>query len=429
MRVLLRLEHSADRSVAWSAPAMHDPVHLSRELDLLATCELGCDELLACKAQKAVQSGIDWARFESLVVGHSMGGLVCARLMSVAPKALPSSTADLLHALLRSHTVLQLAQTAESVRLTRCLDAGGVRSIILKGAAIAHLLYAPTPQWRTSSDIDILVPEIDLLLADRLLIEAGYVRTSPPGDLPKAGFDMLLLLANTFGYRHARTDLFVELHHRIALNPYWLPFTFDEFYGCSKVIETADGTMRSLDGPLLLAYLCWHALGHIGYRIKWFGDVARTLRHIASDNRGDVAVAAPYAGSARPIDLTCGVVASLYEFAGTPSLKSSVDIAWRPEVARILGALERPVEMPTTRSLGRLTEEWSNVRFLMRLSSDARCKAYQVLRSASDPRDIATLGLEKKWVIAYAMAGPPLAALRFLTRSTRSLSGAGGRIA
>jgi hypothetical protein len=354
---------------------------------------------------------------------------VCARLMSVAPKALPGSTADLLRALLRRDTVLQLAQTAESVRLTRCLGAGGVRSIILKGAAIAHLLYAPTPEWRTSSDIDILVPGEDLLLADRLLIEAGYVRTSPAGDLPKAGFDMLLLLANTFAYRHARTDLFVELHHRIALNPYWLPFTFDEFYGQSKVIGTADGTMRGLDGPLLLAYLCWHALGHIGYRVKWFGDVARTLRRIASDNRGDVAARARYPGSARPIDLACAVVEALYQLAGTPSYMSAVDIAWRSEVARILGALERPVEMPTTRSLRRLTDEWSNVRFQMRLSSDVRCKAYQVLRSASDPRDIATLGLGKEWVIAYALAGPPLAAWRLLTRSLRTSSDVSGRIA
>ena len=309
------------------------------------------------------------------------------------------------------------------MRLTRHLAAGGVRSIVLKGAAIAHLLYAPTPHWRTSSDIDILVPEEDLLVADRLLIDAGYVRTSPEGDLPKAGFDMLLLLANTFSYRHAHTDLFVELHHRVALNPYWLPFAFDEFYGQSKVIETADGTMRGLDGPLLLAYLCWHALGHIGYRVKWFGDVARTLRHIASDRcGGGVDVAARYPSSARPIDLACGVVGVLYGLAGTPSDSSLVDISLRPEVARILGELERPVEMPTTRSLRRLRDEYSNVRFLMRLSSDARCKAYQVFRSASDPRDIAILGLGKKWVPVYALAGPPLAVWRFLTRSSRTVS-------
>jgi hypothetical protein len=401
-------------------------IQLSTELDLLAACDQGCDEFLACKAQKAVQSGIDWARFEKLVVGHGMGGLVCARLMSVAPRVLPSNIVDLLHALLRQHTVLHLIQTAESARLTRCLDAGGVRSIILKGAAVAHLLYAPTPEWRASSDIDILVPEEDLLLADRILTKAGYIRAFPAGDLPKAGLDMLLLLANTFSYSHAHSDLVVELHHRIAPNPYWLPFTFDEFYGQSKVIETGKGSMRGLDGSLLLGYLCWHALGHIGYRLKWFGDVARMLRHIESDGRGDIAIAVRYPSMARSIDLACEVVAALYETAAEPH--ESTVVAWRSDVARILGGLERPVEIFGTRNIRRLTVEWSNVRFLMRLSPDRRSKAYQLLRTASDPRDVATLGLGKRWLIVYTLAGPPLAAWRFVRRLTLTILDARRRV-
>jgi hypothetical protein len=147
------------------------------------------------------------------------------------------------------------------------------------------------------------------------------------------------------------------------------------------------------------------------------------LRRVTSKNGGDAFAVSHYRGSARPIDLACGVIAALYKSAATPSHTSDVDIAWRPEVARILSALEQPAEMPTTRSLRRLVDEWSNVRFLMRLSSDVRCKAYQVLRSVSDPRDIAMLGLGKQWLVAYALAGPPLAGWRFLTRSTRGING------
>lgn len=347
---------------------------------------------------------------------------MCARLTSVAPRVLPSRVVDLLHTHLRQHTVLQLAQTAELARLTRCLDAGGVRSIILKGAAIAHLLYAPNPEWRASSDIDILVPEVDLLVADRILTKSGYIRRFPAGDLPKAGFDMLLLLANTFSYSHAHSDLVVDLHHRIAPNPYWLPFTFDEFYAQSKVVETGEGNMRGLDGPLLLGYLCWHALGHIGYRFKWFGDVARMLRHIASDSRGDIAIAVRYPSLARSIDLACEVVASLYETVAE-SHTSSTGVACQSDVARILDGLERPFEIAGTRNIRRLAMEWSWVRFLMRLSPDRRSKAYQLLRTASDPRDVTTLGLGKRWLIVYAFAGPPLAAWRFVRRTSLTILG------
>jgi hypothetical protein len=163
--------------------------------------------------------------------------------------------------------------------------------------------------------------------------------------------------------------------------------------------------------------LCWHALGHIGYRVKWFGDVARMLRHIASDSRGDIAIAARYPSFARSIGLAIEVVASLYETA-PESDASSRGTAWQSDVARILDGLERPVEIAGTRNIRRLTAEWSNVRFLMRLSPDRRSKAYQLLRTASDPRDVTSLGLGKRWLIVYALAGPALAAWRFVRRSS-----------
>ena len=257
-------------------------VPLSPELALLAACNLASDRVLADRAREAARGGIDWDRFGHLADHHGMGGLAGARLARTAPGLVPDALAGALRRVLRQQAVLQLAQTAESASLTARLGGAGIRTIVLKGMALAHTLYTPDPEWRSSLDIDILIDQADLLEADRVLRDAGYSRGWPTGDLPVAGLGMFLNLANVFEYVSPINGITVELHFRPTLNPHCLPVDFAALYAASSPIETACGTFRGLDGPLHIAYLCWHAIGHAGYRLKWFGDIARALQGLGA---------------------------------------------------------------------------------------------------------------------------------------------------
>src|SRR5262249_17788455 len=163
-------------------------VTISKELAFLAACDLASDGLLGEHCALSLRSGINWQRFQNLVVCHNMGAIVGAR---VPAAVLPAHVAACLHDLQRQGMISHLANTAETVRLVQHLAKNGVQSIVLKGVAIAQMLYAPNPDWRVSSDIDLLVSEEEFATALRLLVKAGYCRRSPKEDL-RVGQDMLL---------------------------------------------------------------------------------------------------------------------------------------------------------------------------------------------------------------------------------------------
>lgn len=313
---------------------------LSDELGLLAACGLASDDDLAARVEVAQNSGIDWHRFENMAVGHGMGGMAGARLAALAPGAMPDDTAQALRRSLRIHTAMHLTQAAEAAGLTARLGKAGIESIVLKGIALSHTLYAPNPQWRSASDIDILIAEQNLLEADRLLRSAGYVRVLPQEDLPVAGLDMLLHLANVFNYVSPASGMLIELHHRPTLNPHWLTASFDELHAESMIIETDSGPVRGLAGPLLLAYLCWHALGHIGYRLKWFCDIGLALRHMSIQ---DQTIALQHAR--RPVEMAGEVLAALAPAArGTGHDKGKS--LWQRDALRIVRDMENVSAMP-----------------------------------------------------------------------------------
>ncbi len=385
---------------------------LSDELALVAACDLAGDDELLRRVAAARQPSFAWDRFAHLARGNEMAGLVAARLDRVAPAAMPERVAALLRADLQSGAVLQLAQTAAAARLTHGLAAAGVRSIVLKGMALSHMLYPADPHWRRSGDIDILIDQADLPVADRLLAEQGYHRSWPEAGMPPRGQDMFLHLANVFDYVSPVSGQLVELHHRITLNPAWMPGGFAELHAASIEIETARGPIRGLDGPCLVSYLCWHAFAHFGFRLKWFCDIVRALRRTGAGSCA--ALCPPGQGFAPgPLALADALVGAILP-AIDGSGASAAPAAWERHANRILADMEHPAGLPTARSLALLPGELAFRLFLMRLSPGWRGKGYELLRATSDPRDVAVLGLGRRHAALYALAGPFLAIRRFV---------------
>lgn len=385
---------------------------LSDELALVAACDLAGDGELLRRLAAAQQSSFDWDRFAFLARGNAMAGLVAARLDRVAPDVMPEPVAAILRADLQANAVVQLAQTAAAARLSQSLAAAGVRSIVLKGMALSHMLYPADPHWRSSGDIDILIDQVDRPVADRILAGQGYRRRWPEAGMPPKGQDMFLLLANVFDYASPVSGQLVELHHRITLNPSWMPGGFDELYGASVEIETARGPIRGLDGSYLVSYLCWHAFAHFGFRMKWFCDIVRALQRAGA---GSCAALCPAEegfaqGPLALADALIGAILPAIEGARATAAPDGL----RDHANRILADMEHPTNLPTARSLALLPGELAFRLFLMRLSPGWRGKGYELLRATSDPRDVAVLRLGKRFAALYALAGPLLAIRRFV---------------
>lgn len=381
------------------------------ELALLLACDLSDDTGLQAAVQ-ALAPGFDWDRFGDLACGHDMAGIVGARLVPLVRGAIPGDLADELTAMRRSEVAMSMTQLELTARLTRALEAAGIASIVLKGAALGHLLYAPCPEWRNSLDIDILVAPEQREAAETVLLGEGLIRGEPTGGVPLRGRDMHLLLQNAGDFIVPHSGQLVELHHRICRNPAWVSDPFEALLAQSVVLDTAHGPIRSLSGPVLLSYLCWHALAHMGYRLKWFCDLARALRWFAAPGCHAFAAAR---GAPRHLALADSVLAQLLaNIEGCPHPPAAP--RWNRRAAAIVADLEQPKDIPTRRSLASMPAELAYRLFLARLAPDWRGRGFELLDLTSDPRDAALLGLGPRFAPLYAVIGPALALHRMVRR-------------
>ena len=391
---------------------------LSNELALLVACDLATDEELARRIAAANRSSFDWDHFEYLARGNEMAGLAAARLAQMTPDAVPAKILGSLGKSLQSNIVLEMSQTAEAARLTQRLAVAGIRSIVLKGMALSHMFYPAHPYWRSAIDIDILIAPEDLAAADRVIQESGFSISWPAGGLPEQGQDMFILLANVFDYTNPQSGQLIELHHRITLNPSWVAADFDELHATSVEVQTPQGPIRSLDGPNLVSYLCWHAFAHFGFRLKWFCDIVRALRRTGASTCSELGAGAK--GFAKgPLELADTLLAAILPtLSGHPTLSGEaptvVANTWLRHANRILADMENPTDMPSSRSIALLPGEIGFRLFLMRLSPGWQGKRYELLRACADPRDVAVLRLGKGYALLYGLAGPLLAVWRLM---------------
>jgi hypothetical protein len=152
-------------------------------------------------------------------------------------------------------------------------QAAGIDVLVLKGAAIAYLVY-PQPVLRPMRDIDILVRATDLYRAYELLPEIGF--TPPPGAHHGLGPDhhhltAIKRVADGF-------SVSVELHHALHLNEIGRePQRFEAFAPTAQHFIVGSSSAQTLGREEML----WHLYRHtfcmpVSYeplRLIWVADL------------------------------------------------------------------------------------------------------------------------------------------------------------
>ena len=104
---------------------------------------------------------------------------VVAALDRIATNAAITRARRVFTALASRHRELSTAREDCVERLIAAFNAAGVRVILLKGAALAHLIY-PAPDLRSMLDIDILIDPADAPAAMKIAGHLNYVFASQP---------------------------------------------------------------------------------------------------------------------------------------------------------------------------------------------------------------------------------------------------------
>lgn len=136
--------------------------------------------------------------------------LLAARLRDIGLKeAVPQSVYRELESAERAATLAGMQRQAVLRSMLEALERAGIETVLLKGAALAHLVY-PRPELRPMSDIDLWVPVEALEAAAQTLVSAGL---RFPDRFVGEGEQLPWLAARVL--EMPDTPVVVELHGRV----------------------------------------------------------------------------------------------------------------------------------------------------------------------------------------------------------------------
>lgn len=211
---------------------------------------------------------------------------------------------------------LGLRLEAALVEVLDRLDRMGVDHRVLKGPAMAHLVYRH-PEHRPFRDIDLLVPGAHIGQVIASLERDGGERRFRR---PHPGFDehfakgMNVRLAN---------GLDIDLHRTLALGPYGLALDPDELFRTSTPFDLAGRGALALGAEEMLLHAGYHAaLGDWPPRLLPHRDVAELLLAGQAHEERVMALARRWRSEA-PLALAITTAARCFDLDGTIPL-----VAW-----------------------------------------------------------------------------------------------------
>ena len=165
------------------------------------------------------------------------------------------------------------------------LQAQGIDSIVLKGAAFAQLLYLDIG-LRPFGDMDIMVKMEDLDRAHDVLAELGYRKTY-------RGLPINPPTATSRRYRSARQYfhqerrfLSIDLYWQLSRYPYLVSIDYDKMWACSPQVTLANSATRMLSPEDTILHLTLDFIMDWWYgkpEIRSLRDIAEvTIRHKVS---------------------------------------------------------------------------------------------------------------------------------------------------
>lgn len=230
------------------------------------------------------QQPLDWPLFLSLVARHRVAPLVWQSLKGIGETSIPDQARNELGLRVKRNALKALNQTAELVQLSRRFEEADVRVLPLKGPALAMQAYGAL-NLRHAGDLDLLVDPGAVWDADRILNEAGYLRTVPEYPLSPGQAAAFMKIRKDFSYTHPESSVGVELHWRWSQNAYLLPLEIDELWTRRDSVRLGSDRVAALPRQELVLYLCAHG-AHTGwFRLKWLCDVAEL---IGDDSRTEI---------------------------------------------------------------------------------------------------------------------------------------------
>jgi len=221
--------------------------------------------------REAIAAGPDWMEYIRLVDRHRLPALSWAALKRVPGLWIPESAKQELQKRSETCRMQAVRHCLFLAEALRCFNRAGIPAMPLKGPILSTELYGDVG-LRQSHDLDLAVSPKDLSRAQACLEEIGWSIDPFYFPLTPRQWESFLQHEWHIGFKRSPGANQLELHWRTAWNSpnlidaRWARSISSVWQGCSYQ------AMNRIDQIL---YLCEHGGGHLWFRAKWLGDLAR----------------------------------------------------------------------------------------------------------------------------------------------------------
>ena len=218
---------------------------------------------------------IEWPAVIKLAQRHGLGPLLYANLSQHAATLVPAKPLQVLKKIAQHNSSQALGLLSELDRLAALLAQKKIPVCPLKGPLLSKQIYGE-PGLRSTGDLDLLVAEEHLDLADELLRQADYQRTVPAEPLSPAQWRVYKKMKYHTAYEQAARHTRVELHWALS-TPEQIPPEATRQYLARAHPLPSNPALLILSNEDLLCYLILHGSRHGWESLKWLADVAMIL--------------------------------------------------------------------------------------------------------------------------------------------------------
>lgn len=191
-----------------------------------------------------------WNNLTDQATRHGVAPLLHrALLLGGRLPQIPSAAVTKLAAERQITALDNLRNFSEFGRVARALQAHSIPMIALKGMHLADLVYRDI-SLRPMSDIDILVPFVQVDAAVEVLVSLGYLQNSKLA----SGYDI--------GLTAPRLEILLELHWNLAAPSEPCTPPIDEIWRTAVQARIADADVLVMTPEFLLLHVCAHLAYH-----------------------------------------------------------------------------------------------------------------------------------------------------------------------
>jgi hypothetical protein len=209
--------------------------------------------------------------------------LLYRHLNRVGSGDVPPEVLDRLRQSFLENNLQNLFKTGELLKVLDVLGAHGIAAIPYKGPTLAALAYGNLA-LREFDDLDLLIPESDILRARDLLIAQGF----RPGYTLTRAQEAASLKSTRQLHVVSADGLLVELHAGVAYRDFGFRLDPEGLWQRLEPVSLLGKEVLTFSAEDLLLILCAHGAKHCWVSLGWVCDISEFIRRRGEKIRWDV---------------------------------------------------------------------------------------------------------------------------------------------